>query len=65
MEDITGLLHITPMESKGKEKGRVYCAHDSLRLSMIELVVSLSSSRQDSHTLGKGRGSGRLRRKHR
>ena len=34
--DITGLLPITPMESKGNEKGRVYCAHGTLRLFMID-----------------------------
>ena len=53
MGDITGLLPIAPMESKGKEKGRVYCAHGILRPFITELVVSLSSSQHGSHTLGK------------
>ena len=43
MGDVTGLLPITPMGSKGNE-GRVYCAHDTLRPFMTELVVSFSSS---------------------
>ena len=47
---------ITPMESKDKEKGRIYCARDTLRPSMSELVVSLSASQHDYHTLeNKGR----------
>ena len=62
--DVTGVLPITPMESKGNEKGRVYCAHDTLRPFMTELVVSLSSSQHGYHTLGKG-DSGRLGRKDR
>ena len=53
MGDITGLLPITPMESKGNEKVRVYCTHDTFRPFMTELVVSLSSSQHGSHTLGK------------
>ena len=53
MGDITGLLPIIPIESKGNEKGRVYCAHGTLRPFMTELVVSLSSSQHGSHTLGK------------
>ena len=43
MGDVIDLLPITPMESKGNEKGRVYCAHGTLRPFMTELV-SLSSS---------------------
>ena len=58
MGDITSLLPITPMESKGKEKGKVYCAYGTLRPFMTELVVSLSSSQHGSH-------SERLRRKDR
>ena len=52
MGDITGLLPITYMESNGNEKGRVYCAHGTLRPFMTELV-SLSSSQHGSYTLGK------------
>ena len=53
MGDITGLLPITPIESKGNEKGRVYHAHGILRPFMTELLVSLSSSQHGSYTLGK------------
>ena len=53
MGDITSLLPIIPMESKGKEKIMVYCAHGTLRSFMTQLVVSLSSSQHGSHTLGK------------
>ena len=53
MGDVIGLLPITPMESKGNEKGRVYHAHGTLRLFMTGLKVSHSSSQQGSHTLGK------------
>ena len=52
MGDTTGLLPINPIESMGNEKGRVYCAHGTVRLFMTELV-SLSSSQHGSHTLGK------------
>ena len=51
MEDITGLLPITPMESKSNEKGRIHCAHGILRPFMTELVVSLSSSQHGYYTL--------------
>ena len=50
---LTGLLPIILMESKGNEKGRVYCAHGTLRLFVTELVVSLSSSQHSTYTLGK------------
>ena len=53
MGDVIGLLPITTMDSKSNEKGRVYCAHDTLRSLMIELIVSLSSSQHGSHTLRK------------
>ena len=53
MGDITGLLPITPMESKGNKKGKLYCAHGTLRPFMTELIVRLSSSQHGSHTLGK------------
>ena len=59
MGDVTGLLPITSMESKGNEEGRVYCAHDTLRPFMTEIKVSLSFSQHGSHTLGKEAGSGR------
>ena len=62
--DITGLLPIIPMGTKGNEKEKVYCAHGTFRLFMTELIVSLSSSQHDSHTLGK-KDSERLGRKDR
>ena len=51
--DEIGLLPITPWGVMVNEKGRVYCAHGSLRPFMTELVVSLSSSQHGSHTLRK------------
>ena len=50
MGDIPGLLHITPMESMGNEKGRLYCAHGIFRQFMTEIVVSFSSSQHESYT---------------
>ena len=35
MENITGQLPITPMRSKGKERGRVDCAPGTIRPFMI------------------------------
>ena len=46
MWDITGLLPITPMERKAKERRGIYRAHGILRPFMTELVVSPSSSQQ-------------------
>ena len=53
MGDITGLLPITSMESMVNERWSVYLAHGTLRPFMTELIVSLSSSKYGSHTLGK------------
>ena len=53
MGDITGLLSITFMESKGNEKGRIHRAYSILRLFMTELEVNLLSSLHSSHTSGK------------
>ena len=53
MGDITDLHFLTPIESKGNEKGRVYRTHGTLKPFMTELIVSLSSSQYGSHTLGK------------
>ena len=58
-----GQLPITQMGNKGNESGRVYYAHDTLRLFMTKLVVSLTSSQHRSHTLGKEGDSGRQERK--
>ena len=52
MGDITGLLPISPLQSKSNESQKVYRAHDTLRPFMTELV-SLSDSQYSSHTLGK------------
>ena len=53
MGDITGLLSITLMESKGNEKGKYTVPMAPSRPFMTELVVRLSSSQHGSHTLGK------------
>ena len=52
MGDITDLIPITMIESKGNEKGKVYCPCGTLGPFMTELIVGLSSSQRGSHTLG-------------